>query len=96
MSCAGPPQADPPPVREVSSLPGGGGAAAGLPGAPASWVGWRTKRLRAAGFSPALAHQLACESRIDLHALLELVDRHCRPDLAARILAPLDWEPERR
>jgi hypothetical protein len=26
----------------------------------------------------------------DLHALLELVDRGCAPDLAVRILAPLD------
>jgi hypothetical protein len=29
---------------------------------------------------------------MDLHALLGLVDRGCPPDLAARILAPLDRE----
>jgi hypothetical protein len=30
---------------------------------------------------------------VDLHALLELTDRGCRPDLAARIVAPLDGDP---
>jgi hypothetical protein len=29
---------------------------------------------------------------VDVHALLELVDRGCPPVLAARIMAPLDWE----
>ena len=53
-------------------------------------VAWRTGRLRAAGFSRALADSLARDCAYDLHAVLELVDRGCRPDLAARILAPLD------
>jgi hypothetical protein len=53
-------------------------------------VGWRRGRLVAAGFSPELAARLAQESRIDLHAVLELIDRGCPPALAARILAPLD------
>ena len=61
-------------------------------GEPARWIGWRSQRLRAAGFSPVLARQLARDSRVDVHALLELVDRGCRPDLAARIMAPLDGE----
>jgi len=62
---------------------------------PARWIGWRAQRLRAAGFAPALAGRLARDGRVDVHALLELIDRGCRPDLAARILAPLDWEPKR-
>lgn len=61
----------------------------------ARWIGWRAQRLRAAGFPRALAGRLARDSRIDLHAVLELVDRGCRPDLAARIMAPLDWTPKR-
>jgi hypothetical protein len=41
-----------------------------------------------------LADTLAKDRRIDLHAMLELVDRGCPPRLAARILAPLDDPPE--
>jgi hypothetical protein len=33
---------------------------------------------------------LANDRRFDLHAVLELVDRGCPPELAARILAPLN------
>ncbi|MFL5826085.1 MAG: hypothetical protein ACJ76V_06135 [Thermoleophilaceae bacterium] len=53
-------------------------------------VDWRRDRLVAAGFTPALAAALAGDCGIDLHAVLELTDRGCPPDLAARILAPLD------
>jgi hypothetical protein len=31
---------------------------------------------------------------VDLHALLDLVDKGCPPQLAARILAPLDEQAE--
>jgi hypothetical protein len=58
-------------------------------------VAWRRGRLREAGFAPELATQLAEDSRVDLHAVLSLIDRGCRPDLAARILAPLDGESGR-
>ena len=58
-------------------------------GAPADVASWRASRLRDAGFPVALADALARE-RVDLHALLELVDRGCPPELAARILAPDD------
>ena len=51
---------------------------------------WRASRLREAGFSPQLADVLARDCAYDLHAVLELVDRGCPADLAARILAPLD------
>ena len=53
-------------------------------------VGWRGERLLAAGFAPDLAAELAPGRAIDLHALLGLVDHGCPPELAARILAPLD------
>jgi hypothetical protein len=45
--------------------------------------------LRAAGFTSVLATKLADDRGVDLHALLELTDRGCPPDLAARIMAPL-------
>jgi hypothetical protein len=53
-------------------------------------VEWRRERLLAAGFALGLAALLAEDCAIDLHAALELVDRGCPPELAARILAPLD------
>jgi hypothetical protein len=51
---------------------------------------WRRRQLSAAGFSAPLARSLSRDRRVDLHALLELVDRGCPPPLAARILAPLE------
>ncbi len=53
----------------------------------------RRRQLERAGFAAPLADALANDRRIDLHELLELVDRGCPPELAARILAPLD-EPQ--
>jgi hypothetical protein len=50
---------------------------------------WRRGILRQAGFGRDLASELARDGRIDLHDLVELVDRGCPPHLAARILAPL-------
>ena len=55
-------------------------------------VAWRRRRLRTAGFLPDLADAVARDGAMDLHALLELVDRGCPPHLAVRILAPLDTE----
>ena len=52
-------------------------------------VAWRSCRLREVGFPPALATLLASQ-RVDLHALLQLVDAGCPPELAARILSPVD------
>lgn len=65
---------------------------AGCPrrGAPADVTGWRRCRLLEAGFDRALAERLAESRSVDLHALLQLVDRGCPPALAARILAPID------
>ena len=56
----------------------------------ARWIRWRAQRLQRAGFSAELANRIVDENRIDVHAVLELVDRGCPPELAARILAPLD------
>jgi hypothetical protein len=50
---------------------------------------WRRQRLMAAGFDASLATRLTHEA-VDLHELLVLLDRGCSPELAARILAPLD------
>jgi hypothetical protein len=56
----------------------------------AQFVTWRRDRLAAAGFPLPLASRVACDSRHDVHSLLELVERGCAPDLAVRITAPLD------
>ncbi|HEX2502499.1 MAG TPA: hypothetical protein VHK00_01040 [Miltoncostaeaceae bacterium] len=53
-------------------------------------VAWRRDRLVAAGFDPRLARALARDRAVDLHALIELTERGCPPETAARILAPLD------
>jgi hypothetical protein len=57
-------------------------------------VAWRRQRLSAAGFNPPTAEALARNPRVDLHALLDLVDKGCPPPLAARILAPLEEQAE--
>ena len=54
------------------------------------WAAWRAQRLRSAGFPAEVAQRLAGEREVDLHELLELVDRGCPPHLAVRILAPLE------
>ena len=51
---------------------------------------WRRRRLIVAGFDPQLAGRLAGDDEVDLHELLTLLDRDCPPELAARILAPID------
>lgn len=61
-----------------------------VPPADAVVVAWRRRQLRAAGFEAALADRLATTPGTDLHALLELTAKGCPPDLAVRILDPLD------
>ena len=50
---------------------------------------WRRDQLLGSGFGARLASELADDGRYDLHALIELVERGCQPELAVRILAPL-------
>jgi hypothetical protein len=57
---------------------------------PRRVLAWRIDRLREVGCSVSLAEAIARDRRHDLHALLELVDQGCPPELAARITAPLD------
>ena len=55
-------------------------------------VRWRREQLVGSGFPLPLAARLAKDARYDLHALIELVERGCQPELAVRILAPEDRE----
>ena len=55
-------------------------------------IRWRREQLTGSGFPLPLAARLAKDARYDLHALIELVERGCPPDLALRILAPLEEE----
>ena len=57
---------------------------------PADVVFWRRDQLVLAGYPRRLAMRLAKNQAFDLHALIELVERGCPPELAARILAPLE------
>jgi hypothetical protein len=57
-------------------------------------VRWRRDQLAEAGFSLPLAARVANDARYDLHALIELVERGCPPELAARILASLEQGPD--
>ncbi len=51
---------------------------------------WRRDQLARAGFTLRVAARLARDERYDLHALLELVQRGCPPEVAACIVAPLE------
>jgi hypothetical protein len=55
-------------------------------------VRWRCEQLVESGFASALAASVAKNPHYDLHALIELVERGCQPELAVRILAPLEEE----
>jgi hypothetical protein len=60
------------------------------------FMDWQIRLLVGAGFEPAMALALASDPRIDLQLLLELITRGCPPDLAARIVAPLEEGDEIR
>lgn len=51
---------------------------------------WRRSQLVRSGFPGALAARVAHDNRYDLHRLIELVESGCQPELALRILAPLE------
>jgi hypothetical protein len=61
-------------------------------GARQEVVRWRRQRLTDSGFPLSVAARLAADARYDLHALIELVECGCPPELAARIVAPLEAE----
>jgi hypothetical protein len=56
-------------------------------------AGWRERRLEAAGFDEPTAVMLAGDCRFDLHGLINLVEAGCPPDLAVRIMEPIDLRP---
>jgi hypothetical protein len=53
---------------------------------------WRREKLAQSGLPLSLAARLAQDSRYDLHALIELLGQGCSPDLAIRILAPIEGD----
>jgi hypothetical protein len=53
---------------------------------------WRRSQLERSGFPQQLATSVARDGRYDLHRLIELVERGCPPDVALRILAPLEGD----
>jgi hypothetical protein len=55
-------------------------------------LSWRRDQLVASGFPVPLAAGLARDQCYDLHALIELAERGCPPELAVRILSPLDGD----
>jgi hypothetical protein len=69
-----------------------------LPGSAATNTdlrAWRRARLQRAGVPEGIAAALGDDLRLDLHALIGLLERGCPPRLAARIVAPLDQEKSR-
>jgi hypothetical protein len=53
-------------------------------------VDWRKAELLHSGFPRLLAARVARDERYDLHQLIELVEHGCSPDLAVRILSPIE------
>jgi hypothetical protein len=51
---------------------------------------WKREQLVHSGFPQPLAARLAKDPGYDLHRLIELVETGCPPELAVRILAPLE------
>jgi hypothetical protein len=47
---------------------------------------WRCEELDRAGYPLDLAGKLASEPAVDLHFAVDLLNRGCKPDLAAQIL----------
>jgi hypothetical protein len=53
-------------------------------------IAWRRTQLVRSGFQEEAAASVAEDDRYDLHRLVELVERGCPPELALRIVAPLE------
>ena len=58
-------------------------------------IAWRRTQLVRSGFPDRLAAGVASDHRFDLHTLIELVEGGCPPELALRILAPLEGNEAR-
>jgi hypothetical protein len=59
---------------------------------PNQVVIWRREQLVRSGLPLSMATRAAKNAGYDLHALIELLGRHCPPELAIRILAPIESE----
>jgi hypothetical protein len=57
---------------------------------PGDVFAWRRSQLVRSGFPQRLAGRVAHDGHYDLHRLIELVERGCPPELALRIMAPLE------
>ena len=55
-------------------------------------ISWRHAQLLRSGFPEHLAADISRDDRYDLHRLVELVENGCPPELALRILAPLEGD----
>jgi hypothetical protein len=53
-------------------------------------VNWRQLELEQCGFPRQLAASVARDERYVLYELVALVDQGCAPELAVRILSPLE------
>ena len=84
------PDATPTAMTQHHVVPPGSGAATRAPVPSTDVEVWRLRRLVDAGFPLRLALELAATPGVDLHALFALLDRGCPPELAARILSPID------
>jgi hypothetical protein len=51
---------------------------------------WRRDQLVRSGVPPSLAARAAVDGGYDVHAFVELLEHGCPPELAIRILAPLE------
>lgn len=77
----------------LSTSAGSAGRVGAAPAEPGgNLVAWRERRLVRAGVGADLAAEIAADCAMDLHAMIELLERGCPPELATRILAPLDDE----
>src|SRR3954465_15605168 len=76
--------------RGVGASPPGGATSSPRAASPLRPPRDTPPQLAAAGSPLPLAAAIASQADYDIHALIELVERGCPPDLAARILAPLD------
>jgi len=53
-------------------------------------VNWRRLEMIHCGFPRSLAARVARDEQYDLHQLIELVEQGCSPDLAVRVLSPVE------